>query len=245
MDLKTEEIIKILLILGVLYLLFKCVLTENFTDQPIVKDSGALSGNLYVTSDSKIYYIVSLLQLKDEYRKVLINDLVKSDNELKNLHKDKINFLDSEPEIKKGLTDNNLSSSAISKMPLIIILKDNLEKYATGKFEMSIKNDSERSITPKGDDGKNLHLSEFHKILFYSQYDNTFNTQSFGKEIKGISSSSKVIMEPIKINDKDAKLLTEKTIIIPKTDNSEEKPFTFYTISTDTGKEFKWEFEVK
>lgn len=242
MELKTEEIIKILLILGVLYLLFNCVTTENFADQqPIIKNSTPSSGNLYITSDSKTYYIVSLLQLKDEYRKMFIEDLVKSDNDLKNSHNDKLNFLDSEPEIKRGLTDNNLSSIEISKMPLIIILKDNFDTYATGKIDVTIKNDSENSITPNGDDAKNLHVSEFHKILFYSKYDNTFNTQSFGKEIKAITSGTKIIVEPIKIMSKDAKTLTEKTITKPKTDNSDEKTFTYYTISTDTGNEIKWE----
>jgi hypothetical protein len=74
MELKTEEIIKILLILGVLYLLFNCVLTENFADQqPIITPDTEPSNSLIILkSNNEVYRLVKLTDLKDEYMQMFI-----------------------------------------------------------------------------------------------------------------------------------------------------------------------------
>ena len=72
---KTEEIIKILLILGVLYLLFNCKQSENFGGESVpVPDSEPAKGRLLVLkSNNEIFRLVRLTDLKDEFAKIFIS----------------------------------------------------------------------------------------------------------------------------------------------------------------------------
>ena len=235
MDLKTEEIIKILLILGVLYLLLNCIVTEKFTQTEKIR--------LALLSEGKVYRLVSFLDLKDEYKKIFIeilkleyNEELQKNTSLPQEKKTNNSFLASGIENAIITYDNNdnvalLSPRNISKIPILIIHSDNLSEYTKNTFKISPLSD--KGLSPEPD--KFIYWNEHHQLMFYS------GSSQYGKEIKGlpkIEDKNKLEIEPIFINNKEIKL----SKMIEKSKTIDNKKFTYYVVSQDQGQDFVWKW---
>ncbi len=130
MDLKTEEIVKILLILGVLYLLFNYTMSENFANLEL-KDIGNPAIKKFrigfLGDNKKVYVLVGYNELKDEYRLAFG----------KKIHEaDKVNNI-----LLNGTSENKdinyYNNEFSAKIPLIILDKDDIDKYTIGADNLS------------------------------------------------------------------------------------------------------------
>ncbi len=250
MDLKTEEIVKILLILGVLYLLFNCITTENFADTDFTRIKIALK------SENKTYRLVSFFNLKDEYKLLLLKELKKIHKEEEDSNAGKtegktansfFNFgstetelvsltsLEKEDEIKERL--NKLSGSNISKIPVLIIANDKLSEYTNGVFDFATPS-SNTGNGLESDSGRYLFWNPAHNMLFTSTND------SLKFEIKGTHSTvaaDKQAFLVIALKDKENKDITPNKIE-EKTININDKTFTHYVLSNTEGSSFEWKW---
>ncbi len=250
MDLKTEEIVKILLILGVLYLLFNCVITENFADTDVKRIKIALM------SEDKPYRLVSFFNLKDEYKLLLLKELHKqyleedksnagktegktsnsffnfasTENELINLLK-----LEKDDQIKEKL--GNLSSSNISKIPVLIVANDKLGEYTTDVFDFAVPTPNNNNGL-ESDSGRYLFWNPAHNMLFTSAND----TLKF--EIKGTHATTDgQPFEIIAFKDKENKDITPNKIV-ENTIKINDKTLTHYVLSNKEGKSFVWKWHT-
>ncbi len=247
---KTEEIIKVLLLLGIIYLLFNCQLTENF-------DAEITRIKLALLSEGKAYRLVSFFDLKDEYKLLVLTELnnqYKTESDNNNKESDVIKktsnsfFLfggnedalisifaaDSADKIKENL--GQLRSDAISKVPVIVISNDNVDKYTTNISDFGAPyEDSKRiSLTP----GKRLYWNKAHSLMFSS------SNERVQFQIKGLhknTDKNKFEIEPVKLDDKDItpNKLVEKIIKIG------DLSLTHYILSNDAavgGKDFSWKW---
>jgi len=229
---ETEDIIKFLLILGVLYLLLNCTLTENFSENGKIK--------LALLSGGKVYRLVSFFDLKDDYKKIALQILKEDyDAEVKanlSVAADKKTnnsfiaagienaLINATPESISQLTSKN-----ISKVPVFIIANDKIDEYTKSVFEFKEPTQIDKGLSPESD--KFLYWNHRHQLLFYSSSDR------YGREIKGLHKTedkNKLELEPIKIDDKD--------IILNKMAEKTKDKFTHYVISKDSGSEFTWKW---
>lgn len=250
MDMKTVDIIKVLLILGVLYLLFNCEHTENFADE-------ITRIRLALLSEGKAYRLVSFFDLKDEYRLLLLTELnnqykteldknIKESDPIKRTSNSFFLFggsedalvniftADSDDKIKVNL--GQLRSDAISKVPVIIISNDNVDKYTTtiSDFGAPYEESKRLSLTP----GKRLYWNQAHSLMFSS------SNERVQFQIKGLhknTDKNKFEIEPVKLDDKDItpNKLAEKIIKIG------DLSLTHYILSNDAavgGKDFSWKW---
>jgi hypothetical protein len=230
---KIEEIIKIFLILGVLYLLVNSILIENFSDINPFEYFG-----LELLSEGKVYSLVNFFDLKDEYKKILFNDLKKkygdelTANEKNPENKTNNTFLAS--GIENALisatpeTIIQIMSNVPSKIPIIIVSKDKLNdytNYAESRFQVKQPYINDKGLSPESE--KYLYWNQSHQMLFYS------TSPMYGLEIKGVrkEEQNKLEIDPININNNDVTLkIVEKSL----------DSFTYYLISQNEGTEFNW-----
>lgn len=245
MKLKTEEIVKILLILGVLYLLFNCDLTEKFSDTP---DRIKIA----LISDKQVYNLVSFFNLKDEYKIALLKNL----NNEYIIENDKNSKLDSAKKTSNSFflfggkedkfieisnSDDNLRNNldkiktdSVSKIPMLIIPRDKISEYTNDSIVDFVQ--------PKASD-KGLS-TEHNNYLFWNPAHGlifTSGKENLKFEIKGLNLSSdknKLDVEAIKDGDKDITPKNLKPVTIKG-----NKEFTHYVLSNSEGKPFtmwKW-----
>lgn len=251
MELKTEEIIKILLILGVLYLLFNCITTENFADQPqiITPDTEPSNSLVILKSNNEVYRLVKLTDLKDEYIQMFITkQMLPKDNYesiFKENNKTKIDeyyvsiqhksFFDGQENAFSLPTPQYSQINQIKKMPIVIIPENKLETYTKGTSieSVNILNDRDKGLVFKTNPDEFLFWSNYHKMLFHSTYD---NGQNYGPEIKGftstINSRKKINIELVKIENNNINLKLVKQSV---------DTFIYYTLSNENGVDFEWE----
>jgi hypothetical protein len=250
MDLKTEEIVKILLIIGVLYLLLNCVTTEKFADTEFTRIKLAL------LSESKPYRLVSFFNLKDEYKYLLLKELhnlylaeTKKNSEISK-PEDKtsntffafgstedafINLFKEETEDKINENIKNLSKDQLIKIPVLIISNDKLSEYTTGIFDFAIPSPQNQHGL-ESDSGRFLFWNSSHNMLFTSSNE----TMKF--EIKGThSNAEKSPFEIEKIKDKDNNDITPNKIV-ENTIKIGDKTLTHYILSNKEGNSFVWKW---
>lgn len=244
---KTEEIIKVLLILGVLYLLFNCTQTENFADE-------VTRIKLALMSEGKTYRLVSFFDLKEEYKNLIFKDLInqyKVESSNNNKESDPVKrksdsfFLfggkedalinaleaDTDDKIKENL--KKLKRKDISKIPIIIISNDKVGDYTIDLSDFMEPTEKDKGLSMES--GKYLYWNPAHNLMFSS------GNESLKFEIKGLpknTDKNKFEIEPIKRDDKDItpNKLAEKIIKIG------DLSFTHYILSNNEGKEFKWKW---
>ena len=244
---KTEEIIKVLLLLGIIYLLFNCVLTENFADEiPRIR--------IALMSEGKAYRLVSFFDLKEEYETLVLQELFnqykiesENNNKISDVTKRTSNsFLlfggkedalisalvgDSLDKIKENL--KKLQRKDISKIPVIIISNDKVSDYTSSVSDFNTPTEKDKGLSMES--GKYLYWNSTHNLLFSS------GNESLKYEIKGLHTNTdknKFEIEPIKPNDKDItpNKLAEKII------KNGDKSFTHYILSNTEGKDFSWKW---
>ena len=234
---KTEEIIKIILILGVLYLLFNCTITEGFINSEKIK--------LALLSANKAYCLVSFFDLKDEYKKILLEILKDEYNEelkvnkTKTRQEDKKNtsflFAGIEDALINATSDTitKLTPNVISKIPVLIISNDKVNEYTKSIFEIPAPSDRDKGLSPEP--GKYIYWNPFHKMLFYS------GSEMYRLELKGLHQNidkNKFELEPLKFKYKDI----TPTKIVEKTRTSGNINFTYYLLSNTEGTSFVWKW---
>lgn len=229
---KTEEIIKILLILGVLYLMVNCITTENFSDMGKIR--------LALISEGRPYRLVSFFDLKDEYKLILSNGLKKEyENEYAvnlNLPQDKKTnntFLEAGDALLSATPDNisNLSEINIGNVPILIISKDDVNEYTKSIFDVTPLSD--KGLSPVSE--KYIYWNQYHQMLFYSS--NGLNSN----EIKGspkLEKQNPLEIEPITLDNNKVEL----NKIVEKSYSLNNKQIVFYTLSKDIGKKFNWKW---
>ncbi len=253
MDLKTEEIVKILLILGVLYLLFNCITTENFADTDIQKIK------IVLMSENKPYRLVSFFNLKDEYKIVLLKELYnlylpeetanKGKPEIERTSNTFLRFggqedtlIDiSKPENANNMMEklNTLNKNNVSKFPVLIIANDKLGEYTNDIFDFDLPS-SKNGNGLISDSSRYLFWNPSHGMLFTSPND------SLKFEIKGTNSTVEADKQSFIINalkNIDNKEITPNKIV-ENTIKHNEKTLTHYVLSNTDGKPFVWKWHT-
>ncbi len=228
---KTEEIIKILLVLGVLYLLLTCTLNENFA-----AGSDDNSFSVAIVSKGKLYRLVSFFDLNDDYKKVLLHAL---HEEHKTDANKEFSFISSGNETVLATTvpENapDIKPNNISKVPLIIIPNEKVSEYT--KSTLRIRQTAD-GFMPAGEE-KYLFWNHLHSMLFYSIYD-LFVQKS---QIKGkfTETDSVITIEPITFKNKEKKDETvQKFKMIDKTISFNNKTLNYFILSKDTGNDVEF-----
>jgi hypothetical protein len=228
---KTEEIIKILLILGILYLLSNYMISENFSS-----NSNDSTFSIALVSNNKIFRIVSFFDLTDEYKKVFLYML---QQDYHNDIKKETSFLASGNEIKLiNTTSENISQltpNNISKVPLIIIPNDKVYEYTKSILKIRPTNDG---WTPDGEE-KYLFWNHLNSTMFYCIYDLIVDKNEVKGKFK--DNGTKINIDPIKIKNRYGnEEVINKFKITEKSASLNNKTLISYLLTKDVGSDVEW-----
>lgn len=216
---KTEEIIKIFLILFVLYLLLNCIMTEKTSDE---KFADTLDNEVKILSGDEDFVLARFSDFKNAHKHLLLKhlfskyDAVSTDTDKQfNTFLTGENINDLRPYTESIDNINNLSESIFSKIPLFIIEKSNIKDYL-------IESNNPPIITDQGIKDKTSEKYTYYhtlsKMIFISE-----NPKPNSIELKKNSNDTKAFNKLSKIE-----------IVIEG-----DKKLEYYVLS-DEGVDFTW-----
>lgn len=250
MELKTEEIIKILLILGVLYLLFNCILTENFSELPLpAPDMNPATGFIDLASGNEELRLVRFADLKNDFKILFLKQqllpsnfetLTEDDKKKYEIEYYQKSFFDAMDvfSLNTPLVFDKEKDEKIKKQPLVIIPLNKVNEYTDNPNVIiyKVKNTPEKTILFENiskERNEFLQWSQHHKILFQA------NQEEYGVRIKGFTTTEnaikKIIIEP---------LIDKNTTFNLKLTKKGDNNFTYYSIDKEGDMDINWKWQI-
>jgi hypothetical protein len=242
---KGEIIIKILLFLGIIYLLINCSNdNEKFTDQ---EQSNFFK--LSLKSGNETYSFINFSDLKDEYKILFLKNTLEEFNNKPTAQNSFLNFPLIETRLKDYLLKNTLeelnnttsqnsflnfhfTKENVSKMPVFIVTDDKVNIYANKLFNINRPSKgSEKLKTDNPEIGAYMYWSSKQPILFYSNKENIDDSY----RINGSIENNNIF----KINNRED--ITPKRIV-KKILRHDNLTFEHYVLSNNEGSEFQWKW---
>ena len=223
---KTEEIIKIFLILCVLYLLLNCMMTKK--TQTLAEMFAETSNEVEITSGDKTFILTRFSDFKDTHKLALLKHLFSQYDALESNKNDQFKtFLSGEnindlryhietSNITETSNINDLNENKFTKIPLFIIEKTNSKDYLNNNNNPPII-DTAGLLKDKNEE-KYTYYHTSNKMIFISENPkpNTIEVKKNSTEINKFNKLSQVDI-PLKSDEK-----------------------LIYYVLSESGEDFKW-----